>query len=56
MHMLVVGNPFEGFRFVGPFDSLDDAQEFGEAVFPMMDWWFCELENPASVALTGPLP
>ncbi len=43
--ILIKGNPVDGFEFVGPFPSNEDAMEHGDSV--KTDWWVAELEEPA---------
>lgn len=45
LHVLVCGNPVDGFSFVGPFPSDDDAREYGENDTDG-DWWVTALESP----------
>ena len=42
-YILVIGNPIDGLRFVGPM-PLDDAIEQEKDIDD--DWWIAELENP----------
>lgn len=47
MHLLVMGNPVEGFVYHGPFPSEDQALNWGIANFPDgEDWWPAKLESP----------
>lgn len=41
--MLASGNPFEGLALAGPFDSGEDAEEFGET-YQSSDWWIVTVE------------
>jgi hypothetical protein len=43
--ILVVGNPSDGFRFVGPFDDFEAAVQFSEGVDA--DTWVASLEEPS---------
>ena len=38
------GNPINGFRFVSPFATADDAAEPEQDIDD--DWWIAELESP----------
>jgi len=44
MWVLVIGDPVDGFRFIGPFTDFEDARRHaeGNAFDP---WWACELED-----------
>ena len=42
--VLIVGNPVDGLRFVGPFDNGSDAVDFaGNHVASEEDWWISDL-------------
>jgi len=42
--IIVRGNPLDGFTFIGPFDSDDDAIDYGERYIEQdMPWWSAEL-------------
>ena len=47
MHVIVTGNPFDGFRLWGPFNNPEEATEWAER-FCSGDWWLrlVELPNP----------
>jgi hypothetical protein len=51
-HVLVVGNPADGFRFYGPITPNDPALElFIETELRNEDWWYAELRPlPAMLA------
>jgi hypothetical protein len=36
--IILVGNVMDGIRFYGPFDTLDDAQEYAKRFFKLEDW------------------
>lgn len=42
--LVVTGDPGDGFDFTGPFDTRDEAIEYGAKLDP--DWWVCEVEAP----------
>ena len=44
-HIVITGNPVDGFIFYGPFKSSEDAIDYGENdVFG--EWWIAEIEEP----------
>jgi len=43
-HIVVIGNPSDGFRFVGPFKDQEAQAEYVASIDD--DWWFTSLENP----------
>lgn len=43
MHILVIGNPVEGFRFEGLFTNEATAAEYGELAYPGTEWWVAPL-------------
>lgn len=44
--VIVVGNLSEGFKFVGPFQSFDEAAEYAER-FLDCETWIATLDYPA---------
>lgn len=44
-HVIVVGNPADGFSFIGPFYDADSIEEYS---FKLKDeeWWLVDLKNP----------
>lgn len=46
MHILITGNPRDGFNHVGPFPSHDYAADFGGDE-TSADWWVVELTSPS---------
>mgnify|MGYP006992527632 CR=1 FL=1 len=44
----IMGNPVDGFYYVGPFDLYDDARHYVETEWDRRDWWVAELQLPAS--------
>jgi hypothetical protein len=50
MHILIVGDPVDGFIYFGPFSSADEAIERAERCGIKGDWWttpLVGLEAPA---------
>ncbi len=52
--ILVIGDPLEGFRFVGPFGSKEEAEAFADEEAPSQACWLAELETQASFAEPRP--
>ncbi len=52
--ILVVGNPSEGYRYLGPFADFDAAAQFSESVDS--DTWVATLEIPEGAALLAAAP
>jgi hypothetical protein len=50
MHVVVIGNPIDGFRVVGPFKTSEDAFQFEEGVDESC--WSMPLEAPEAVEST----
>lgn len=48
MHIIMIGNPGDGFYAVGPFEDVEDALRYMEAEFSRADMWIMELQAPAS--------
>lgn len=46
-HVVMYGNPVDGFRIVGPFEDRDAAVQYGESEPSQNDWWIAELDAPA---------
>lgn len=64
MVVVLYGNPLDGLRIVGPFDSPADALAYTEhPADGERDWWIAEVDAPADpeaealarVAAAGPL-
>ena len=49
MYILVIGNPMEGFEFVGPFASQVEAAAYGEQTFTNIEWWTAEIISVGEV-------
>lgn len=47
-HILILGNPIDGFNYIGPFPSYEDADEYcqSDAIARNESWWIFELEQP----------
>lgn len=52
MIIIIIGNPVEGFEYFGPFDSIDQATDWG-ADLVQGDWWVTVVESPAAYDLNG---
>lgn len=46
LYLFICGNPVDGCRYVGPFDTHEDAEQYGEDEGDG-DWWIAELDAPA---------
>lgn len=48
-YIIVTGNPIEGFEYIGPFPSADEAAAYGntDPHLPDGDWWTAPLYTPA---------
>ncbi len=45
--IIIYGNPVDGFKYIGPFDDLNDAITQGNTNPDVDgDWWVAELEEP----------
>jgi hypothetical protein len=44
MYILILGNPINGFEFVGLFDGIEDVVEYGEKTYPDVKWWVAPIE------------
>ncbi len=44
--ILAFGNPADGFEYVGPFETAEDAITYAEAVDDSRDWWSIALNDP----------
>lgn len=46
-HIIVVGNPVDGYEFYGPFDTSDDALRFHDSELDYGDHWeITQLKSP----------
>lgn len=46
LHVVIVGNMFDGINIVGPFLSLEDAMDWGEREAPQ-EWWTSSITSAA---------
>ena len=46
-HIIVMGNPSDGFRFIGPFDDIEDARQYLETEASKENCWIAMLDVPA---------
>ena len=50
MHVVVVGDPFDGMSIYGPFPTGDEANDWaqcnGKTDLEDVDWWVVRLESP----------
>lgn len=53
-YIVIYGNPGDGFHFIGPFDTIDEATEYGKDA--TRDWWIAELNAPADGTIAIFLP
>lgn len=51
-HIIVTDDPVNGFTFIGPFDGIDEALEFGNANPPhhSVGWWIAPIADPKEPA------
>jgi hypothetical protein len=49
MHCIMYGNPFDGFRIIGPFEDVDDAHRYLETDRELChgNAWITEMDIPA---------
>ena len=45
-YVLVIGNPVDGVRIVGPFPDPEDVDEYAETHERNEEWWMVTLELP----------
>ena len=46
-HIVIFGNPTDGFNYVGPFDTRDDALGWADDnVAREYDWWIATMAAP----------
>lgn len=47
LYIIIIGNPVEGFEYLGPFKTRGDAIEFGEGLSNIGgDYWIASLQSP----------
>ena len=50
MFAIATGNVADGFKFIGPFATADEANEYADDLRPMRDpWWIVPMEKPEAV-------
>lgn len=47
MIIVIIGNPIDGFEYYGPFDTHQQAADWGEDLVSG-DWWVTIVESPAT--------
>lgn len=45
-YMVAIGDPFNGISFYGPFQYMDEANDWVTDIDPSEDWWIVELSHP----------
>lgn len=45
-YMIMYGNVVDGMKFIGPFDSDEDAFGYAEMELTLEDWWITQLQSP----------
>ena len=53
-YILIFGNPVDGFNYRGPFDTHEDAHNYGDPIIE--EWWIAELTPPDYTCLHTGLP
>jgi hypothetical protein len=43
-YILIYGNPVDGMKFEGPFETFEDAEDY--TINSWEDWWIAELKTP----------
>ena len=43
LHVIVIGNPFDGLRIYGPYNTIEEAEIEAES-FSDTDWWIVPLD------------
>ena len=46
-HGILAGNPVDGLRLIGPFDSIEVLNEWAEDHLHHAEWWAVRMEAPA---------
>lgn len=44
-HVIVIGNPIEGIKLIGPFDNFTAAADAAEATCIDDDWWLTPIHQ-----------
>lgn len=47
-HILVSGNPIDGFSYIGPFPDYASAHAYAEAELRDEEWWLVALQPPVA--------
>jgi hypothetical protein len=46
-YLIITGNPVDGLRFIGPFDSAEEANQHADDLMASYEeWWTAEMEAP----------
>jgi hypothetical protein len=48
-YCILTGNPIDGMGVIGPFDTVDDAQNFVQNRLTDSTWWIVTMGDPSSV-------
>lgn len=51
-HIVILGNPVDGFRYVGPFTTRDYALAWGETIDE--EWWVAEIQPGQGLKIERP--
>lgn len=46
MHVIMTGNPADGFAVIGPFNNAEEASEYADEHFREEEWWLLPLHAP----------
>ena len=50
LYILVIGNPVDGFGYIGPFEDSEDAVSYADKhLDDRSDWWISSMEKPEPV-------
>jgi hypothetical protein len=52
--IIVTGDPVQGYRYIGPFADIEDAEDWAERAMPNELWWAIPLIIPSGMG--GLLP
>lgn len=52
--IVIIGNPVQGFNYHGPFDTVEEAAEWGNDNSEGGDWWVTDLHAPVELPLHYP--
>lgn len=55
LHIIITGNPVNGFRYIGPFKTADHAIDAAERFLSGVeaDWWIAPLEGEPREEVTA---